>query len=77
MNTLAVIRLGVERLPLVMESGKQIRKIGSDRSRHKVESGQRVEEFGKKLVKGGTFIDVKAAFDAAATQAVGDKLWRL
>jgi len=36
-----------------------------------------MEDFGKKLVKGGTFIDVKAAFDAKMIQAAGYKLWRL
>ncbi len=36
-----------------------------------------VDDFAKKLVKGGAFIDVKAAFDAAAIQAAGFKLWRL
>ncbi|WP_394756268.1 nucleotide sugar dehydrogenase [Rhodoferax sp.] len=36
-----------------------------------------VEDFGKKLVKGGAFIDVKAAFDRSAIEAAGYKLWRL
>ena len=36
-----------------------------------------VEDFSKKLVKGGAFIDVKAAFDGDAIQAAGYKLWRL
>jgi UDP-N-acetyl-D-galactosamine dehydrogenase len=36
-----------------------------------------VEEMGKKLVKGGAFIDVKAAFDAGALKAAGYRLWRL
>ena len=36
-----------------------------------------MEDFGKKLVKGGTFIDVKAAFGAKMIQAAGYKLWRL
>ena len=34
-------------------------------------------EFGQKLVPGGAFIDVKAAFDAAALQAAGYRVWRL
>jgi UDP-N-acetyl-D-galactosamine dehydrogenase len=36
-----------------------------------------MEDFGKKLIKGGAFIDVKAAFDAKVIQAAGYKLWRL
>jgi len=36
-----------------------------------------LEDIGKKLVKGGAFIDVKAAFDAKAIQGAGYKLWRL
>ena len=36
-----------------------------------------VDEIGRKLVAGGTFIDVKAIFDAPAIQAAGFRLWRL
>ncbi|HEY4080396.1 MAG TPA: nucleotide sugar dehydrogenase [Burkholderiaceae bacterium] len=36
-----------------------------------------LEDLGKKLIKGGAFIDVKAAFDAQAVLAAGYKLWRL
>jgi UDP-N-acetyl-D-galactosamine dehydrogenase len=36
-----------------------------------------VEDLGRKLVEGGAFIDVKAAFDAQALQAAGHKVWRL
>ena len=36
-----------------------------------------VEDFGKKLIKGGAFIDVKAAFDRSAIEGAGYKLWRL
>jgi UDP-N-acetyl-D-galactosamine dehydrogenase len=36
-----------------------------------------VADLGRKLVKGGAFIDVKAAFDGAALQAAGYRLWRL
>jgi len=36
-----------------------------------------VEEIGRKLVKGGAFIDVKAAFDEAALRAAGFTIWRL
>jgi UDP-N-acetyl-D-galactosamine dehydrogenase len=32
---------------------------------------------GKKLVKGGAFIDVKAAFDQQAITAAGYRVWRL
>jgi UDP-N-acetyl-D-galactosamine dehydrogenase len=36
-----------------------------------------VEDLGKKMVKGGAFIDAKAAFDPAAMTGAGYKLWRL
>jgi UDP-N-acetyl-D-galactosamine dehydrogenase len=36
-----------------------------------------VEDLCRKLVKGGAFIDVKAAFDADALRAAGLKVWRL
>ncbi|MES2260818.1 MAG: nucleotide sugar dehydrogenase [Pseudomonadota bacterium] len=36
-----------------------------------------VEDIQKKLVKGGCFIDVKAAFDAQALRAAGLCVWRL
>ena len=36
-----------------------------------------VEDLARKLVKGGAFVDVKAAFDAAALQAAGLRVWRL
>jgi UDP-N-acetyl-D-glucosamine/UDP-N-acetyl-D-galactosamine dehydrogenase len=36
-----------------------------------------VAELASKLVKGGAFIDVKAAFDAAALREAGLRLWRL
>lgn len=44
---------------------------------HKEYAALSVEDFSKKLVKGGAFIDVKAAFDGDAIQAAGYKLWRL
>jgi UDP-N-acetyl-D-galactosamine dehydrogenase len=36
-----------------------------------------IEDFSRKLVKGGAFIDVKAAFDSAALRAAGFRVWRL
>ena len=36
-----------------------------------------LEDLTRKLVKGGAFIDVKAAFDAAALREAGLKVWRL
>ena len=36
-----------------------------------------VEALGRKLVEGGAFIDVKAAFDPRAIRAAGLRLWRL
>jgi len=44
---------------------------------HKEYATLSVDELGRKMVKGGAFIDVKAAFDAAALTAAGHKLWRL
>jgi UDP-N-acetyl-D-galactosamine dehydrogenase len=34
-------------------------------------------ELAQKLVKGGAFIDVKAAFDESALTAAGYRVWRL
>ena len=36
-----------------------------------------IDDFCRKLVKGGAFIDVKAAFDPVALRAAGLRLWRL
>ena len=36
-----------------------------------------MEDFGRKLVRGGVFIDVKAVFDRRAIEDAGYKLWRL
>jgi UDP-N-acetyl-D-galactosamine dehydrogenase len=36
-----------------------------------------IEDFCRKLVKGGAFIDVKAAFDPVALREAGLRLWRL
>jgi UDP-N-acetyl-D-galactosamine dehydrogenase len=36
-----------------------------------------MEDLGKKLVKGGAFIDVKSAFDPATITGAGYRLWRL
>jgi UDP-N-acetyl-D-galactosamine dehydrogenase len=36
-----------------------------------------VDDMGRKMIKGGAFIDVKAAFDPQAIQAAGFRLWRL
>jgi UDP-N-acetyl-D-galactosamine dehydrogenase len=36
-----------------------------------------VEDMGDKLVSGGSFIDVKSAFDRSAILAAGYQLWRL
>ncbi len=44
---------------------------------HKEFASLSLEDIGRKLVKGGAFIDVKAAFDAKAIVAAGYKLWRL
>jgi UDP-N-acetyl-D-galactosamine dehydrogenase len=39
--------------------------------------GLSVEDFQRKLIKGGCFIDVKAAFDRPAFEAAGMRVWRL
>ena len=44
---------------------------------HKEFAALTMDDFAKKLVKGGAFIDVKAAFDRAAILGAGYKLWRL
>ncbi len=44
---------------------------------HKEFAALSMEDFGKKLVKGGAFIDVKAAFDAKVIEGAGYRLWRL
>ncbi len=36
-----------------------------------------VEDLGRKLVKGGAFVDVKAAFSAPALRQAGFRVWRL
>ncbi|OYV00269.1 MAG: GDP-mannose dehydrogenase, partial [Burkholderiales bacterium PBB5] len=36
-----------------------------------------MEDIGKKLVKGGAFIDVKAVFDPGVITGAGYRLWRL
>jgi UDP-N-acetyl-D-galactosamine dehydrogenase len=44
---------------------------------HKEYAALSMEDLGKKLVKGGAFIDVKAAFDEKALTAAGYRVWRL
>ena len=44
---------------------------------HREYAALTVEDFSKKLIKGGAFIDVKAAFDRSAIEGAGYKLWRL
>jgi UDP-N-acetyl-D-glucosamine/UDP-N-acetyl-D-galactosamine dehydrogenase len=44
---------------------------------HREFSRLAVEDIRPKLVHGGAFIDVKAAFDAASLRAAGFRLWRL
>jgi UDP-N-acetyl-D-galactosamine dehydrogenase len=44
---------------------------------HKEFASLSMDDFAKKLVKGGAFIDVKAAFDRQAIEGAGYKLWRL
>jgi UDP-N-acetyl-D-galactosamine dehydrogenase len=44
---------------------------------HKEYAKLNVEDLGKKLVMGGAFIDVKAAFDQGGLEAAGFRVWRL
>jgi UDP-N-acetyl-D-galactosamine dehydrogenase len=44
---------------------------------HREYTGMTVEDLGRKLVRGGAFIDVKSAFDRGALESAGYKLWRL
>ena len=44
---------------------------------HREFASMPLEELARKLVRNGVFIDVKAAFDAAAVQGAGFRLWRL
>ena len=44
---------------------------------HQEFAGLSMDDIGKKLVKGGAFIDVKAAFNAKDIQQCGYMLWRL
>ena len=44
---------------------------------HREYQAMSVEDLGRKLIKNGAFIDVKAAFDPAAITGAGYKLWRL
>jgi len=44
---------------------------------HREYAALSLDDIGKKLIKGGAFIDVKAAFDAKALQGAGYALWRL
>ncbi|CAN5729667.1 nucleotide sugar dehydrogenase [soil metagenome] len=44
---------------------------------HKEFAALSVADFGDKLIDGGAFIDVKAAFDSDALRSAGYRLWRL
>ena len=44
---------------------------------HKQYQALGLEEIGRKIVKGGCFVDVKAGFDAATLGAAGLAVWRL
>ncbi|MCC6852398.1 MAG: nucleotide sugar dehydrogenase [Rubrivivax sp.] len=44
---------------------------------HREYQGLSVEDLGRKMIKGGAFIDVKAAFDQAALAGAGYRVWRL
>jgi UDP-N-acetyl-D-glucosamine/UDP-N-acetyl-D-galactosamine dehydrogenase len=44
---------------------------------HKEYAGLTTTQIGQKLLPGGAFIDVKAAFDAKQIKAAGYRLWRL
>lgn len=63
MNTLAVIGLGYVGLPLVVEFGKQVRTIGFDIAKHKVEACQRGTDPSREL----SDAEVQAATHAVYT----------
>ncbi len=63
MNTLAIIGLGYVGLPLVVEFGKQIRTIGFDIAKHKVQACQRGTDPSREL----TDAEVQAATHAVYT----------
>jgi UDP-N-acetyl-D-galactosamine dehydrogenase len=44
---------------------------------HKQLTAIPVDDFQKKLIRGGAFIDVKACFDQAGLEEVGIRVWRL
>jgi UDP-N-acetyl-D-galactosamine dehydrogenase len=44
---------------------------------HKEYQALGIEDLGRKMIKGGAFIDVKAAFDGAAMRGAGWRVWRL
>jgi len=44
---------------------------------HKQYQALGLEEIGRKIVKNGCFVDVKAGFDAATLGAAGLAVWRL
>ena len=44
---------------------------------HQEYSSLTVEDFSRKLVNGGAFIDVKSVYDRTSIQAAGYKVWRL
>ncbi len=44
---------------------------------HREFTGLSMEDIGKKLVKNGAFVDVKAIFDQATLEAAGYRVWRL
>ena len=44
---------------------------------HRAYKALSLEDLARKMVKGGAFIDVKAAFNAASITAAGYRLWRL
>ena len=44
---------------------------------HSEFTGLSMEDIGKKLVKGGAFIDVKACFNEPTLKGAGYRVWRL
>ena len=44
---------------------------------HREDAALSVDDFARKLVDGGAFIDVKAEFDSAAIKGRGLTVWRL
>lgn len=92
-KTVAVVGLGYVGFPLAVEFGKRMPTIGYDLNETKLASyrrcqdptggmgeddlGMGMDEYLKKLERGGCFIDVKSCFNAKTFTDAGMHVWRL